>query len=134
MNRTLFLIVGCLVTISCLAACQQAASPDDDGAIVGDPTVGEDLFHNGMDDMPACSVCHATVEGEYPATSFTAGPNLAQLTNRIDQNIFEDYVSESILDPAAVVVEGFANNMYSGYGDILSEQQLQDIIAYLKTL
>ena len=45
-----------------------------------------------------------------------------------------DYIQESIVDPGAVVVDGFANIMPSGFGDSLYESEITDIVAYLSTL
>jgi hypothetical protein len=45
-----------------------------------------------------------------------------------------DYARNSILNPAAYVVSGFANLMYAQYGQQLSPQETADLIAYILTL
>ena len=47
----------------------------------------------------------------------------------------ETYIRESILDPNAKIVDGFAPNlMPPAFGNILSEQDIDDLIAYIKSL
>jgi hypothetical protein len=46
----------------------------------------------------------------------------------------EAYLRQSILDPSAYVVSGFRNIMYPHFKEKLSQQDLADLIAYLKTL
>ena len=46
----------------------------------------------------------------------------------------ETYLSNSILEPGSQIVEGFADLMPKDYGNRLSEAQIQDIIAYIKSL
>ena len=46
----------------------------------------------------------------------------------------EDYIRNSILYPADQIVEGFQNLMPGNYGEILSENDIDDLIAYIKTI
>lgn len=47
----------------------------------------------------------------------------------------EAYLRESILDPNAKIVQGFAPNvMPPTYRDMLSDQDIEDIVAYIKSL
>jgi hypothetical protein len=47
----------------------------------------------------------------------------------------EDYLRESIIEPDAHITEGFtAGIMYQNYGKDLSEQEINDLVAYLLTL
>ncbi|MDB4400902.1 cytochrome c [Akkermansiaceae bacterium] len=45
----------------------------------------------------------------------------------------QGFLREAIVDPAAVVAEGFEPSMPS-FAGVLTEQQLIDLLAYLKTL
>lgn len=96
---------------------EEAASP------AGDPAAGEELFATN------CSACHAEEDG--------AGPPLAGIgeraATRVDGMSAEEYLHESIVDPAAYVVEGFAPIMPKDYADKLSEEEITDLIAYLLT-
>lgn len=45
------------------------------------------------------------------------------------------YLSESILDPNAKIVEGFSpNTMIQTFGEIFTAQDIADIVAYIKTI
>ena len=59
------------------------------------------------------------------------GPSLAGIASRSD----EATIRTSILDPEAVITEGFPpGTMPQVWGEELSDQQLDDIVAYLMTL
>ena len=45
----------------------------------------------------------------------------------------EEYLRESILDPAAYVVEGYTGIMASGYKFLLSEDDVNNLVAFLLT-
>lgn len=81
-----------------------------------------------------CTACH-TVDGK-PA----AGPTLQgvfgnEVPLRGGEKVIadENYIRESILVPAAKVVEGFPPIMPSYQGQ-MSDDQINDLIAYIKTL
>ena len=72
-----------------------------------------------------CAVCHST------GTDPLVGPGLAGIVDRAPS---EDYIRESILDPGAVIVEGFLDAMPATVGASLSSGDLESLIAYLGTL
>ncbi len=78
---------------------------------------GEKLFRG-----EGCSACHRT------NSSRLVGPGLAGIRHRGD----DAYIRESIRDPGAVVVDGY-NNVMSNFSG-LSDAELDDLLAYLKTL
>ncbi len=67
-------------------------------------------------------MCHSTGTYQY------AAPGLAGVGSKGD-----DYIRESIVDPAAVIADGFPDIMPKTYAD-LNESDLADLVAYLKTL
>ena len=69
-----------------------------------------------------CSSCHST------GTDKVVGPGLAGVGSKGD-----DYIRESIIDPGAVTVEGFADIMPKTFAS-LKESDIADLVAYLKTL
>lgn len=72
-----------------------------------------------------CSACH-TVDG---VSTGAVGPVLTDIY--ADKG--EAYVRESIVNPNAVIAEGFAENvMPPTFGDVLSDQDLDDLIAFFK--
>ncbi len=57
-----------------------------------------------------------------------------KLADGSDVDADEAYLYESIVDPGAKIVEGFTNVMPPTFGDQLSEDQISDIIAFIKSL
>lgn len=71
-----------------------------------------------------CAACHA-VEGT--AASGKVGPNLTTVGAKGD-----GYVRESIVNPSAVIADGFGDGiMPGGFGSSLSPEQLDTIVAWL---
>lgn len=105
-----------------------AGLPEDFRAALdeADPGSGESIaLANG------CVGCHALD----PAMQMS-GPtwfNLADTAvNRVPGQSPADYIHESIVDPGAYVVSGYpANVMPQNYGDLLSDEELADLVAYL---
>lgn len=103
--------------------------------LVGDADAGEALFHQAsIREAPACSACHSIEPGVV-----TVGPSLAGIASRAGDRKpglwAEAYLRESILDPNAYVVAGFSEGvMYQQYGSVLTEAEINDLIAYLLTL
>lgn len=69
-----------------------------------------------------CSGCHST------GSDKVVGPGLSGVGSKGD-----DYIRESIVDPAAVIVDGFNDLMPKSFGS-LKESDIDDLVAYLKTL
>lgn len=66
------------------------------------------------------------------------GPTLqgysALAASRIENMSATDYTYQSIVQPAAHLVTGFSNLMYTQYAGSLTPVQISDLIAYLLTL
>lgn len=83
---------------------------------------GKSLFEG----VAGCVACHA-INGQ--------GGNIAPDLTNVYATKGEDYVRESILMPNAVIAEGFQPNiMPQNFGERLSDQDINDIIAYLKSV
>lgn len=105
-------------------------------AAVGDIAAGEELFFQALDgihDSASCSTCHSLD----PSNSQFA-PTLAGIwttaAGRVDGLTDVEYLRQSIVDPYAFVVEGswlFA--MPYRYPDVLSDDQINNLIAFLLT-
>jgi len=94
-----------------------------DVAVEGDTP--EERGRNLFTGVAGCVACH-TVNGE--------GGNIAPELTNVYAEKGEDYIHESILTPNAVIAEGFQPNiMPANYGDRLSEDQISDIIAFLRS-
>lgn len=103
-------------------------SSGDAGATEEDPfTRGMNLFSNA-----GCSACH--VAGSY--ANGLVGPDL---TNTHAEK-GADYIRESIWDPNAVIAEScptgpcLANVMPQNFSELLTEEQLNDLVAFFEGL
>lgn len=128
------LCVACLL-IASLAAC----SVDEAGgsASLGDARRGQSLFEQltiGPSVAPGCVTCHSV-----DAMKILVGPPLAGLStkaaDREPGKSAEEYLRESIITPDTYLVDGFvAGIMYQNYGKDLSEQEINDLVAYLLSI
>jgi len=122
---TLFAVVACVEptenpfgTTTPVPATEKASSGGSEPVVSGpDIANGESLF-KGL----GCSACHTT------GSDKLVGPGLSGISSKGN-----DYILESIVDPAAVIVYGFNNLMPTTFAS-LKESDLEDLIAYLKTL
>ncbi len=105
----------------------------------GDPTTGQQLFTGeisiGGGSVPTCAECHAVT----PDAQELIGPGLSNIGNRaaltVEEMTAEEYLRASIVDPDAYLAGGFQEGIhYRGYREVLTEQQLADLIAYMLTL
>ena len=105
-------------------------------ATVGDIAAGEDLFDTqveGAPDSVKCSTCHSLDGKDSPD-----GPTLAGISavaaDRVDGMTDVDYLRQSIVDPYEFTIDGewrFA--MPYRYSDLLSEDEIDNLIAFLLT-
>lgn len=82
-----------------------------------------------------CTACHS-VDG-----SVIQGPSFQGVMGRDREledgttvTVDENYIRESILDPQGQIAAGFPAGIMQSYAGILNDQQINDIIEYLKTL
>ena len=106
----------------------QLATPTPSAEEAADPVArGQQVFVSS-----GCNACH-TISA---ISTGTVGPNLTQIgevaATREEGVSAEDYIHTSIVNPNAHMVEGFPPNvMPQNYEDILSDQQLDDVVAFL---
>ncbi len=96
--------------------------------------VGEQIFRNGVDGAPACISCHSLDPSQN-----TPAPSLVGLADRAGSRVpglsAEDYVRQSIMTPNAYVVPSYgAGLMFQNYANVLTTDQINDLIAYVLTL
>lgn len=100
----------------------------------GDPANGETLYKKPtIGGAPGCITCHSLNPG-----TRLIGPSLADAATKaagaVEGMSAEEFLRESIVDPNAHVTEGFSKGlMYQGYGKDLSQQQIDDLVAFLLT-
>lgn len=82
-----------------------------------------------------CLQCHTTDgrPGTGPTWKGLAG-STRPLANGEEVVADDAYLFNSIVDPASQVVEGFDPNMPTFYQDQLNEQQINDLVEYIKSL
>jgi len=120
-----------LVSLLILALLVAACGGGGEGT-TADATAGEQVFV--QDATPPCNTCHP-VEGEANGV----GPSLAHIATDAATDkpgmTAEQYIRESITDPDVFVVPDFpAGVMPKTYGQQLSQQQLDNLVAYLLSL
>lgn len=110
----------------------------------GDPERGEQLYKQGSIGeraAPGCTTCHSLEAGVVKVGPSHAGVG-ARAADRVEATDYGGeattaggYLRESILEPNADLVGGFEPGiMYSKYAEVLSEQQVQDLVTYMLTL
>jgi cytochrome c oxidase subunit 2 len=112
-----------------VAACAGENTQTQDIAAIGDPANGEALFNSGGDSGIPCLTCH-TLDG-----TPLVGPSLngigERAATRIEGVSAEDYLRQSIVSPSAYIVEGYSDSMNKTYPEFLSEQEIDDLVAFL---
>jgi cytochrome c2 len=93
-------------------------------AALGDPVRGDALI-----ETYTCAACHRAGAANGVAPSFVGLHERA--AERDPALSAAAYVYQSIVQPTAYLVEGYANAMPQNYGDRLSEQEIADLVAYL---
>jgi cytochrome c2 len=124
------LLVNILIGLL-LAACGGPASASS----LGNPAEGKMLFNQAsIGAAPSCVTCHSLEPGKV-----IVGPSLAGVATRAEERVpgisAADYLRECITDPNSYVVDGFsAGVMYQSFRDVLTEKQIDNLVAYLLTL
>lgn len=126
---------GLLFLILVVAGCAGGMSQETAGS--GDAKEGKKLYEQtvlGPNAAPGCITCHSTKAGVT-----LVGPSHAGLVERAGTTIegvsAEKFLRESIINPDAHITDGFVPGiMYQNYGIDLSEQEINNLVAYLLTL
>lgn len=130
--RPLIVLVCFAILLTC-AACAGSVTDAASGELpAGDATRGAALFTQAINGAPACNTCHS-LDG-----STLVGPSLkgfsAVASTRVEGMSASEYAHQSIVKPAATIVNGYPNLMYGQFAQQLTPQQTADLIAYLLTL
>jgi len=118
-----------MIILVTLAAC--AGEPTVDPLDIGDPVRGRELYEGGEPLNNGCIECHSLDGSEEKA------PTMLGLSNRAGERVPDlsavDYLRQSIVDPRAYVVEGFQINMPTSLKYILSEEDIDALVAFMLT-
>jgi cytochrome c2 len=123
-----------LIILLALAACggEEPLEASDDILAIGDPERGRELYESGGASQIPCTTCH-TLDG-----TDLVGPTFQGLAARAETRVeglsAATYVRQSIVFPSAYLVAGYANSMNVTYNQLLDEQEINDIVAYLLTV
>lgn len=98
----------------------------------GDAARGATLFAEAVDGAAPCSVCHAVTDETLVGSGLANIGSVA--SERVEGESAAQYLYNSIVYPAAYIVTDYPNVMPPNYGDVLTQQQVADLIAYLMTL
>jgi len=130
MRKIFFLLLVLSLIIPVLIAC---GGGSNEGS--GSAKAGEKLFKEiTISNQPGCSTCHS-LEPDV----ILVGPSLAGIADRAGEQVAdlsaEEYLNQSIIDPDAYTVEGFQPSvMPLVWSSVLSEGQINDLVAFLMTL
>jgi cytochrome c551/c552 len=142
MSKKTLLVLLLGLALLALAACgggggEAEAPADAEAEAIGNAANGEALFAQatiGPNNAPGCITCHS-LEPDV----VIVGPSQAGLATRAETRVpgmsAADYIHQSIVEPNAYLVEGFAEGlMYQNYATDLTEEQINDLVAYTLTL
>lgn len=142
MKNKLILLALLAFVVMVLAACGGGGNSgntagEGEAAPIGDAANGEKLFTSatiGTNNAPGCITCHS-LEPDV----VIVGPSQAGLEVRAETRVpglsAEEYIRQSIVEPNAYIVEGFTPDvMYQNYATDLTQDQINDLIAYTLTL
>ena len=125
MKRSWLVILALVVLL--FAACGGGASGESETV-----RAGRRIYETGGDSQIPCLTCH-TLDG-----TTLVGPSFQDLPERAGSRISgmsaEEYLRQSILNPGAYIVEGFQNSMNANYGEFLSEEDIDNVTAFLMSL
>jgi mono/diheme cytochrome c family protein len=111
----------------CLLALAACTSGPSGPSLSPEEREGQRLFQQ------TCAACH-TASG----TTVVVGPPLAGIATLAETRVAGvdaySYLKESILHPNAFINEGFTDIMPKNFGQILSPDQIESLIAFLLTL
>ncbi|MBI1282259.1 MAG: hypothetical protein GC179_29300 [Anaerolineaceae bacterium] len=99
--------------------------------VTGDPINGQVLYNGDL----GCAGCHL---GDAPIAPPTEGTYTRIEEERLKDPLLagytpEQYLVESIIEPAHYLVPGFQNVMINNFGDRLTLQDLADLVAFLES-
>jgi cytochrome c2 len=102
---------------------------------IPDPKAGEHLYYETASGVNAgCRICHSLEKDEK-----IIGPSFYGIASRAGSRVpgmtAEEYLHQSIVDPNAFVVPGFPKGqMIQNFGKLLTEEEINDLIAFLMTM
>lgn len=111
-------------------------TPEPTVTPVPDPARGQLLYELGPEGVyePFCANCHTLTDLDLLGPGFEGIADRA--ANRVPGLSAEEYIRQSIVDPEAHIVEGNwpeDEAMPTSYAEAYSEQDINDLVAFLMT-
>jgi mono/diheme cytochrome c family protein len=131
--KRFWLVFTLAVALIMLAACggESGAEGGPDVSDIGDPQAGQEIYNTGGASQVPCATCHSLDGTEL------VGPSFQGISERAGQRVegmdAVEYLHQSIVDPSAYVVEGYEDVMNKTYDEQLSEEDIDNAIAFLMT-
>jgi mono/diheme cytochrome c family protein len=131
--RRFCLVFVLAVAVVVLAACGGGGEAESSSEVldVGDPEAGREIYNTGGASAVPCVTCHSLDGTELVGPSFKGISERAG--ERVEGMDAVDYLHQSIVDPSAYVVEGYEDVMNKTYEEQLSEEDINNVIAFLMT-
>jgi len=82
----------------------------------------------------ACTSCHLEKDTPRGPSLYALYGGKRKMTTGEMVEVNDDYLRESVIDPAGKLTAGYDNTMPQNYKDQLSEEQIRSLIEYMKTL
>ncbi|MCP3995963.1 MAG: hydrogenase iron-sulfur subunit, partial [bacterium] len=107
----------------------------NDAPVAAEFDAGRSLYlENTLGTNTGCRLCHSLD----PGTVFV-GPSFDGIATRAETRVpgltAAEYLRQSIVEPEAYVVEGFPKGqMFSNYGEVLTPEEIDNLVAFLLTL
>lgn len=106
----------------------------DPPSITGDAEAGRALFSAFQPRAgTSCITCHRTDTDDR-----LVGPGLLHVGSRAGERLADssaaEYIRTSIVDPDAYIVEGYPNIMPKNWEQVFTEEQINNLVAYLMSL
>lgn len=112
----------------------------DTTAVVAAADTETPLWEQGLDVLRrnGCNACHSSDGTKLVGPSYLGvwGNSRTVTTGRDQREVIadEEYIKRSIFDPNADIVEGFNKGLMLSYDGMVSEEEVELIIEYLKSL
>lgn len=124
-----------------IEATPEAVADAGAGEVTGDPVNGQVVFttmYNTANGTWSCAMCHSVT----PDEARLIGPGQWNISihaeTRVEGQSAYDYIYESIVDPNAFIAPGDppypADLMPQNWDEVLTPEELDDVIAYLYSL
>lgn len=123
--KTLFPVICLAILLSACAS--ETPSSSNLAPLDAQAAAGQALFTRH------CAACHSL-----SPDTVVVGPALAGIADRAGQRVAgldaDTYLHQSILEPSAYVVEGFADLMPPTLAQVLTSEEIDALVAYMHTL